>query len=285
MTFQILPFIFILFVLIFGLTLALQPSPESASTRRTAIKSIFGTAVSSAVFLPPNRPAFAQYDGGSATDTTNDATPTYNYEDRDRKKNKEALIREDYWYYSGKKPPRRLNIDAMPANDPTWNTWGECTKSETTGNSCVYVSLKQRIPAYGKYAFSIQLGADEFTKLGKILHDTNPNWNEASKLVDPGLEQRMPAPAVDALLKMALFATQTLTSPNYSGVARELLVSRYYVNECAFATKELARAIEERDVAAALGLWEFGRDSWNSYLAIVNRSISPKVGDKFEMII
>lgn len=149
----------------------------------------------------------------------------------------------------------------------------------------MYVSLKQRIPAYGKYAFSIQLGADEFTKLGKILHDINTNWNEASKLVDPGLEQRMPAPTVDALLKMALFATQTLTSPNYSGVARELLVSRYYVNKCAFATKELARAIEERDVATALGLWELGRDSWNSYLVIANRSISAKVGDKFEMII
>ena len=61
-------------------------------------------------------------------------------------------------------------------------------------------------------------------------------------------------------------------------------MSRYYVNECAYATKELARAIDDRDTATALGLWEFGKDSWNSYLSIVNRSISPKVGDKFEMI-
>ena len=49
-------------------------------------------------------------------------------------------------------------------------------------------------------------------------------------------------------------------------------------------TKELAKAIDERDTATALGLWEFGKDSWNSYFAIVNRSISPKVGDKFDMI-
>ena len=83
---------------------------------------------------------------------------------------------------------------------------------------------------------------------------------------------------------MALFATQMLTSPNFSGPNRELLVSRYYINECAYATKELARAIDDRDTATALGLWEFGKDSWNSYLSIVNRSISPKVGDKFEMI-
>lgn len=94
----------------------------------------------------------------------------------------------------------------------------------------------------------------------------------------------MPAPTVDALLKMALFATQMLTSANYSGPARELLVCRYYINECAFATRELAKAIDERDRDAALGLWEFGKDNWNSYLSIINRSISPKVGDKFEMI-
>ena len=75
-----------------------------------------------------------------------------------------------------------------------------------------------------------------------------------------------------------------LTSPNFSGPNRELLVSRYYINECAYATKELARAIDDRDTATALGLWEFGKDSWNSYLSIVNRSISPKVGDKVEMI-
>lgn len=265
---------------------AWQLSPRCNSpSRRTAVESILGTAASSSaiLFLPPasNLPAFAEGDGASTT-TTNAAS--YKYEDRDRNKNKEALIREDYWYFSGKKPPRRLNIDAFPADDPTWNAWGECTKSDATGNSCVYVSLKQRIPAYGKYAFSIDLGATEFSKLGKILRSPDPNWNEATKLVDAGFETRMPAPTVDALLKMALFATQMLTSPNFSGPNRELLVSRYYVNECAFATRELARAIEERDAATASGLWEFGKDSWNSYLSIVNRSISPKVGDKFEMI-
>lgn len=74
-----------------------------------------------------------------------------------------------------------------------------------------------------------------------------------------------------------------LTSPNFSGPNRELLVSRYFINECAFATKELARAIDEREVSTTLELWEFGKDSWNSSLSIVNRSISPNFGEKFEM--
>lgn len=180
--------------------------------------------------------------------------------------------------------PERSSRARSPERKPHAAIRSECTKSDTTGNSCVYVSLKQRVPAYGKYSFPIQLGADEYVQLGKILRSSEPNWNEASRLVDPGFETRMPAPTVDALLKMALFATQMLSSPNYSGAPRELLVSRYYVNECAYAMKELARAIDERDAAAAMGLWEFGKDSWNSYLSIINRSISPKVGDKFEMI-
>jgi hypothetical protein len=198
---------------------ALQvPQPKPAFTRRSVIETL--TVASSAIFIPSTLAA-AQEES---------TTAAYDYENRDRNKNKDALIREDYWYFSGKKPPRRLDIDAFPANDPTWNAWGECTKSEVSGNSCVYVSLKQRIPAYGKYAYSISYGANDFAKLGKILKSSSgPNWNEAAQLVVPGLDTRMPSPSVDALLKMALFATQMLTSPNYTGPSRELLVSRYYI--------------------------------------------------------
>ena len=244
---------------------------DTALTRRSVISGL-----ASAIVLPPNiLPANA--------DDTAQPDP-YKYENRDRNKNKDALIREDYWYFSGKRPPRRLDINSLPADDPTWNAWGECTKSEVTGNSCVYVSLKQRIPAYGKYFFSIDNGVKEYSQLGKILRSTNPNWNEAAKLVDPGLDTRMPSPAVDSLLKMALFATQMLTSPNFTGPNRELLVSRYYINECAFALEGLAKSIDERDTATSLALWEFGKDSFNSYLSILNRSITPKIGDKFDLV-
>jgi hypothetical protein len=254
-------------------TSALQvfSSNDKAITRRAVI-----SGVASAIILPPNQlPANA--DDAAQLDT-------YRYENRDRNKNKDALIREDYWCFSGRRPPRRLDINALPADDPQWNAWGECTKSETTGNSCVYVSLKQRIPAYGKFFFSIDNGIKEYSQLGKILRSSNPNWNEAAKLVDPGFDTRMPSPAVDSLLKMALFATQMLTSPNFTGPNRELLVSRYYINECAFALNGLAKSIDERDVATSLSLWEFGKDSFNSYLVILNRSISPKVGDKFDLV-
>ena len=193
---------------------------------------------------------------------------------------------------TNKIPPRRLDLDQLPADDPTWNAWGTCTKNEATGNSCTYVSLKQRQPAYSKYAFSIDLGRREYEQLGKVLREaakSGPDsaaWAEAAVLVDPGSgRDRLPSPAVDAMLKMVLFATAMLTSPNYSGPSREMLVSRFYVNEAYHALSEIRKAIEARDATRALAAWEFGKDSFNSYFAILNRSIVEKVGDKFAEIV
>ena len=56
-------------------------------------------------------------------------------------------------------------------------------------------------------------------------------------------------------------------------------MARFYVNEAHFATKEVAKAINEKDASRALEAWKFGKDSWNSFLNIVNPSIAPKVGE------
>lgn len=203
------------------------------------------------------------------------------FESRNRNGNKQALIREDYWYMMGKTPPRKLA--KLVPDDPKWNVWGSCQTE--SGNACTYVPLKQRIPAYSKYAFNIALGAKEYQQVGNILKQVSENesaWSEASTRVD--LDQSPSPPAVDALLKMILFASAMLTTPNYSGPPRDLLVARFYVNEASFATKEIAKAIEEKDVNRALEAWEFGKDSWNSYLNIVNPSISPKVGEPIPLI-
>lgn len=204
------------------------------------------------------------------------------YEARNRNGNKNALIREDYWYMIGKLPPRRLA--SLEPDSPKWNVWGSC-ETDSGGNPCTYVPLKQRIPAYSKYAFNIALGAKEYQQVGKILQQAKKDDNvlsSAATLVD--LNQSPPPPAVDALLKMVLFASAMLTTPNYSGPPRDLLVARFYVNEASFATTEVAKAIGEKDINRALNAWEFGKDSWNSYLNIVNRGIVPKVGDPIPLI-
>lgn len=178
---------------------------------------------------------------------------------------------------------------------PKYNAWGSCTTDSSTGNSCTYVSLKQRIPAYSQYAFSISLGAKDFTDLGTKLNSLSypqPDTISAAvahssllKYVEAGQDAKYLPPAPDALLKMVLMATAMLTSPNYTGPPFELLIARYYINETAFSMREIANALKVNDVERAQAAWRFGADSWNSYFTILNNAIVPKVGEKFEMII
>ena len=108
----------------------------------------------------------------------------------------------------------------------------------------MYVFLKQRKPAYRKYQYDT--GCIRLFQTGTILHSSNPNWKEAATLVDAGFEDRMPPPAVDALLKMSLYATQMLTSPNYSG-------------NCACGLLGVGSVVSRENCACG----------WNSYLLII----------------
>lgn len=203
------------------------------------------------------------------------------YENRDRKSNKDALVREDYWFMMGKTPPRLLN-GPLKADNPDFNAFGSCeTAEDKSSNSCTYVSLKQRGPVYSKYAFNIALGAKEYTMLGKFLRDGN--WKDAENIL-LGVPNQPPPPPIDALLKMVLFASGMLTSPNFTGLSKRLLVARYYTNEIKFAIDEIKDAIDARDTTRANEAWKYGKDSWNSYYQIVNDSVSDKVGDKFDLI-
>lgn len=211
------------------------------------------------------------------------------FEFRNRQGNKNAVIRDDYWYIYGKTPPRSLKAP-LPQDDPQFNAFGSCTSSDSSGgNSCTYVALTQRIPAYSKYGSSIAYGGRDFQRLGDLLQrlakkPTDQDlWIEASRLVTVEAGS-VPPPIVDSELKMVLLATALTTSPNFPGPNRELLVARFYSNECHQAHRVLQDAIATRDIQRAVGAWEFGRDSWNSYFQVVNRSISPKVGDKFVAI-
>jgi hypothetical protein len=253
---------------------------SSHPSRRQAI----ATATASLVALVPSINHAADDDIVIVNDEV------YKYESRVRgNTNKAAVIREDYWYMMGKSPPRRLN-GPLKIDDPQWNAFGSCETTEggSASNSCTYVSLKQRVPAYSKYSYLIGLGAKEYALIGKSLQDAASNnaeqaWSTAAAYLTT-LPATPPPPPVDALLKMVLFASSMLTSPNFSGISKELLVARFYVNEVSFAEKEMAEAIEVRDSKRALAAWDFGKDSWNSFFQVVNAKIVPKVGEPFELI-
>lgn len=247
-------------------------------------REVFGSTAN-AVAVIATWPSAANALSSEESSSSPPPSPLDELHDRDRKSNKAAVIREDYWFMMGKTPPRVLNGPIL-ADDPEFNAFGSCETTQDNGgtasNSCTYVSLKQRIPTYSKYGFSIALGAKEYSMLGKSLRKCD--WKGAEPYLISAEPQQPPPPPVDALLKMVLFASGMLTSPNYSGPSKRLLVARFYANEVGFAVGEMKDAIDARDQTRATVAWEFGRDSWNSYYRIVNDSVSVKVGDKFDPI-
>jgi len=259
--------------------------------RKVLVTAGIGVASSSTFFIPTSTTPSSNYANAATDDigvslVTSTTSSLFPYENRDRQSNKDALIKEDYWFMTGRTPPRVFQPNDTTSNsDPKLNTPG------------TYVSLDQRRPAYSKYAVSIGLGINSYRELGGVLDVLSEEssmeskkvsvalWDKASSYIQPASSGSLPSPIVDSLLKMLLFATSMLTSPNNSGPSIEYLVARFYVNELGFATKELSRAVANQDIERATAAWQFGKDSMNSYLTIINRAIVPKVGDKFNLII
>ena len=104
-------------------------SSSSTSRRNFGVSSL--VAVTTTLLSPfvPAASCLADGDG-------------FNFEARDRKGNKEAVIRDDYWYIFGRTPPRQLRAPLV-GSDPQWNTFGSCESSESSGTNFLHVRLTQ----------------------------------------------------------------------------------------------------------------------------------------------
>lgn len=197
------------------------------------------------------------------------------YHDRVRSPS-QLLLQQDYYYIFGTVPPRQ--ITAPKIDQPQWNAFGSCVD-----NSCTYVPLQQRYNAYAKYEGRLTRGLDAFRALGGAIEERD--WPTVSQMTRRDAEKGMsPPPAIDALLKAGLLASAMLISPNNLREKKEASLATFYVNEVSYAIDKIAEAAAQQDGAAAREAWEFGRDSWNSYLAVLNPAIVPKVGDTFDTI-
>ena len=187
------------------------------------------------------------------------------------------LVSQDFYYAYGVAPPRKFN-PSRPPQQPQWNAWGSCVET-----SCTYVPLKQRYEGYSKYSQRIERGFRGFRALKDTLKRSD--WEKAAAEVDMTRKEGvLPSPTVDMLLKAALLASQLLVSPNNLKEIQEAALARFYVNEAAYSLELIGHAVARRDQEAAMYAYEFGKDSWNSYIAVVNRAIPEKVGDKFESL-
>lgn len=236
-----------------------------ALVRRQVVSSSVAMLLSS--LRPPPAPAETGAPAAIAT-----SFPDPNLRDRGMM-NQKVLVPRDYYGVFGVVPPRVLVT--VDAKQPQWNAWGSCVD-----NSCTYVPLKQRYDGYAKYAERIGYGMRSFVNLKKTVEQQN--WEAAAAAVDT--TSLKPPPARDVLLKAALLNTQLLVSPNNLREVRELSLANFYVNEVDYALDLIGAAVARQDTAAAMFAWEFGRDSWNSWMTVVNRAIVEKVGDKFELL-
>lgn len=244
-------------------------------------------AAATALRLAPRRVVLGVGASGAATALWPALASAEGLEARTRGMNEGNLIQSDFYFVTGRVPPRVLDLANLPRDDPKWNAWGECAKS-SAGNACTYVPLQQRYTAYAKYASTVALGAQDFASVGPLLRKGDRDavaflLDEGTKGGGPGgAVATGPASARAATRQALLLADSLLISANSGGLGQEILVARFYLNEAHYATEEVVKAfLEGDDTARALDAWALGVDSYNSYFTIVNKAIVPKVGEPF----
>lgn len=79
---------------------------------------------------------------------------------------------------------------------------------------------------------------------------------------------------------MGLMANGFLASEN-TGSTNELLLSRWYINEIALDIDDIKNASSKEDAQFA---YDAMVNAVNSYVNLLNRVITPKVGDKLSLI-
>jgi hypothetical protein len=79
---------------------------------------------------------------------------------------------------------------------------------------------------------------------------------------------------------MGLLANDFLASEN-TGTTNELLLARWYINKIFLDIDKIKNAASKE---AALKAYDATIKGTNSYLGLLNRVITSKVGDKFELV-
>lgn len=132
-----------------------------------------------------------------------------------------------------------------------------------------FTPSQQRYDALKKYGSRVRSGVAYIKDLEATIQ-SNP-----SSIPDPAT-----APEY-ALRPMGLMANSFLASEN-TGATNELYLARWYVNEIAL---QLGDAKSASSAAEAAKYYAVAKKATNSYVGLMNRVITSKVGDKFELIL
>ena len=133
-----------------------------------------------------------------------------------------------------------------------------------------FTPSQQRYDALKKYGERVKSGAKVIDGLGDVIKSGGVYSNVVAD----------PSDSVYALRPMGLLANNFMATEN-SGTTNELLLARWYVNEMYLRVGDIRGAKNEAD---ALQAYVAAKKAVNSYLAMLNRVITSKVGEKFNYL-
>lgn len=129
-----------------------------------------------------------------------------------------------------------------------------------------FVLSQQRYDTLKKYGSRVKAGAEVLVSLEEDIK--NGNFANIAPADDPKY----------ALRPLGLMANGFLASEN-TGTTNELLLARWYINEIYLRISDMKNATNKDE---ALIAYSAAKKSLNSYLSMINRVITSKVGNKFE---
>jgi hypothetical protein len=131
-----------------------------------------------------------------------------------------------------------------------------------------FVLSQQRYDSLKKYGDRVKAGIQNVNELMEVI--SAGNFASISNGDDPKY----------ALRPLGLLANGFLGSEN-TGTTNELLLARWYINEVYLRLVDMHNASNKDEAMIA---YKAAKKSINSYLTMMNRVITAKVGDKFEYV-
>jgi len=167
-----------------------------------------------------------------------------------RADNSSVVFAQDYYYKFGTAAP-----------------WIEAGNTEFP-KTMPFAPSQQRYEAMKKYRERVQRGIDLIVGLGETIAA-----GKYSSIPDSTAPEYSIRP-------FGLFANSMIASEN-TGTTNELLLARWYINELSLDIDDIKKAPRREEAMKSL---QAAKAAINSYLGLLNRVITPKVGDKFDLI-
>jgi hypothetical protein len=229
-----------------------EPNDEKR-TRRKVLQAA-GATFMAELFLPVSQAraegkSFAP--GGTLVDYEVGVAVGNSQASKSRKsENSNVVFSQDYYYKFGTAAP--------------WIENGSTDFPKTMPFS----PSQTRYETMKKYRERVQRGVDLVVGLGETIRD-----GEYSTIPDGSAPEYSIRP-------MGLMANGFLASEN-TGTTNELLLARWYINEISLDIDDIKSAASKED---ALKSYNAAIKALNSYLGLLNRVITTKVGDKWDLV-